>query len=228
MLPRAIIVNTAGVALALTLGLANGGNAAVIWNEAVNGDFSGNNLAPTPLGSLSIGDNEVFGSTGRNGAGVVDRDYFTFTVPAGLALSGIIVLAGTTSLGPTNTSFIGISAGNTVNHDPAVVTDALGLLGWRHFAGSPNPQSDIGINILGEIGNPPTQPPAGVPGATGFTPPLSAGVYSVWVQETATGSTNYGFDFVLVPEPASAAGLLTGLVLLAMLRRRRPPSPRPV
>lgn len=221
MLPRTIVANTAGIALALTLGLASAGDAAVIWNEAINGDFSGNNLAPTPLGTLGIGDNEVFGSTGRNAAGVVDRDYFTFTVPAGLALGAIIVLDGTTSLGPTNISFIGISAGNMVNHDPNVVTDALGLLGWRHYAGAPNPQSDIGINILGEIGSPPIQPPAGVPGATGFTPPLPAGAYSVWIQETATGSANYGFDFVLVPEPASAAALLTGLVFLAALRRRR-------
>ena len=168
MLPRAIVVNTAGIALALTLGLTGASDAAVIWNEAINGDFSNSNLAPTPVGSLSAGDNEVLGSTGRNSAGVVDRDYFTFTVPVGLALSGIIVLDGTTSLGPSNTSFIGISAGNMVNHDPTVVTDASGLLGWRHYAGSPNPNSDIGINILGEIGNPPTQPPAGVPGRPGL------------------------------------------------------------
>ena len=30
----------------------------------------------------------------------------------------------------------------------------------------------------------------------GFTPPLPAGTYSVWIQETAAGSSvNYGFDF---------------------------------
>jgi hypothetical protein len=34
---------------------------------------------------------------------------------------------------------------------------------------------------------------------------------------------HYGFDFVLapVPEPASSIGLLTGLALLAALRRHR-------
>jgi hypothetical protein len=61
-------------------------------------------------------------------------------------------------------------------------------------------------------------------GATGFVPPLGPGTYSVWVQENGVcgpSLCHYGLDFVLVPEPASSAGVLTGLALLAFVRRYR-------
>jgi hypothetical protein len=64
------------------------------------------------------------------------------------------------------------------------------------------------------------------PPATGFLPPLGSGDYAVWIQETGVcgpSLCNYGFDFTLaeIPEPASGAIVLTGLALLAALRRHR-------
>ena len=99
----------------------------------------------------------------------------------------------------------------------AVATTAAGLLGWRHL----DPAADIGHDILPLIGNP--SPPMG---ATGFIPPLGPGIYTVWVQETGVCIPNlcaYGVDFVLAPEPASGALMLSGLALFAGLRwsRRR-------
>ena len=78
------------------------------------------------------------------------------------------------------------------------------LLGWRHYG-----PADIGNDILPEIGQ--------GAGAQGFTPPLlGPGSYSVWIQETGSGSANYGFNFRLaaVPEPATWAMMIVGFGLV--------------
>jgi hypothetical protein len=75
-----------------------GGN--VIYDESVSGDLSNSGPAPTPL-TVSLGSNQVFGTTGKSTTGVIDRDYFTFTVPKGLFLSAITLLPGTETLGPS-------------------------------------------------------------------------------------------------------------------------------
>jgi hypothetical protein len=105
-------------------------------------------------------------------------------------------------------SFIGLQAGNEVTL-PTNATSAAGLLGWDHYS-----PGDIDTDILPTIGT-------GL-GATDFVPPLGAGDYAVWVQDTGTGTANYGFDFVVanVPEPASWTMMLFGLIGLAQLRLR--------
>jgi hypothetical protein len=225
------LLGSAGAALlTVVFGLAGAARADVTaWDEAVNGPLSSSGDTPTPLAFIAGVGNDVLGVDGRAVAGgPVDRDYFTFTVPTGSALTALIVLPGTTSASPptggTNVSFIGIEAGPKITL-PTNATTADGLLGWRHFAGVPNPEPDIGKDILAEIGNPNTTPPLGAPGATGFTPPLGPGTYSVWIQETGVCGPDlchYGFDFVLaVPEPASAGIVLTALAFLTVLRRHR-------
>ena len=61
--------------------------------------------------------------------------------------------------------------------------------------------------------------------ATGFVGALQAGSYAFWIQETATGSAVYNFDFRVsaVPEASTSLMLMAGLVGLAGLRfsRRR-------
>jgi hypothetical protein len=172
----------------------------VIYNESVSGDLSNSGTAPTVL-TIAVGSNQVFGTTGKTNS-IVDRDYFTFTVPAGDMLSAITVLPGTQTLGNLGLSFIGMEAGPevTVGTSPP---DASGLLGWLHYG-----TGDIGADILPLMGS------AG-DGASGFTPPLPSGTYSFWVQEASAGTVNYGFDFsVATPEPGSQAMLLVGLGLL--------------
>jgi hypothetical protein len=206
--------------LAAVFGLAAAARADVIaWDESVNGPFSPNRLAPTPV-TFVAGGNDILGSYGTAADGTLDLDYFTFTVGAGSKLSAIIVLPGTTVAG--SFSFIGIEAGPQITLPPEPA-NAMGLLGFRHT----NPATDIGNDILPLIGN----PPVGLMGATGFVPPLGPGTYSVWIQEDDPGCNpfpcHYGFDFVLAtaptltPEPASSAGVLTGLALLAFVRRHR-------
>ena len=184
----------------LLLALATAGSAtsqaAVIWNEPVNGDLSNSGLSPTSL-SLGLGSNRILGSTGDSGQGV-DRDYFTFTLPAGTALTSITLLNNTFVSGAF--SFIGFQAGAQVTVQPSGA-GGQALLGWTHYA-----NGDIGTDILPSIT------------ATGEIP---SGTYSVWVQDTG-GPATYGFDFGVtpVPVPPAAILLLSGLLGSGLVRRR--------
>jgi hypothetical protein len=132
MLRPVISVTIAGVAVALMLGLAGPARAVVIWDEAINGPF-GNFDQQTQLGPFAAGDNEIRGTVGQTSPGVFDRDYFSFSVPAGLGLTELIVV-NATSAGPLGISFIGIGAGTAITVGPVPTPpDASFLLGWRHY-----------------------------------------------------------------------------------------------
>jgi hypothetical protein len=83
------------LACAFLYGMAAHGDT--IYNVSVLGDLSNSGLTPTLL-TLSLGLNDLFGTTGKTGT-VIDRAYFTFTVPQGLYLTAITVLPGTQTLG---------------------------------------------------------------------------------------------------------------------------------
>ena len=194
------------LACAFLYGMAAHGDT--IYNESVSGDLSNSGLTPTLL-TVSLGSNDVFGTTGRNATTGVDRDYFTFTIPQGQYLTAITVLPGTQTLGPMGESFIGIESGPEVTVSPAATT-AAGLLGWYHYD-----TGDIGVNILPLMGT------SGL-GSTGFTTPLPAGTYSFWVQEGNVGTVPYGLEFtVATPEPASWTMLLMGMAALVGKTARR-------
>jgi hypothetical protein len=182
-----------------------------VYNESVSGDLNNNGLTPTVL-TFSQGLNDVFGTTGKGAGptGVIDRDYFTFTVAPGLELTSITVLPGTMTLGAGDLSFIGVEAGPVVDVLTSATT-AAGLLGWTHYG-----VDDItnGTNIL---------PLMGIPnlGSTGFTGPLPPGTYSFWVQEASVGTVQYGLEFNEAPEPSTWTMLLTGMTLLAGTAARR-------
>lgn len=178
------------------------------WNEAVDGDLSGDGLAPSVVG-LAPGTTFVRGVTGRAVAGgPVDRDYFTVSIPAGFELSSLTVLEGTVPL--VDVGFIAVMNGSTFTVPPDTQS-AAGILGFALYS-----QNDIGNDILPAMG-------ISTVGSTGFTPPLPAGAYSFWVQETGVGVAPYGFAFAVtaVPEPATALSLLAGLALLGAALKRR-------
>src|SRR5262249_11662560 len=102
---RIALMTAALAALAVS-----GARAGTIWDESVNGDFSGDGLTPTSL-TATIGHNTVLGTTGNGGQGV-DQDYFRFTVPTGALLTGIFLLDNTFVSG--GSSFAGMEAGPQV------------------------------------------------------------------------------------------------------------------
>lgn len=195
MRSSSLIVSIAAVA---TLAASQGAHAAMLWDESVNGDFSNSGAAPTAL-TLGIGSNQILGTTGNAGQGV-DLDYFTFTLAPGQTLTSITVLANTFVSGQF--SFIGIQPGPQVTVSPSGA-GAQALLGWAHY-GMP----DIGTDLLASQISP------GVP--------LTAGAYSVWVQDTG-GPATYGFDFSTVqavPLPPSLLLMASSLFGFGFLRRR--------
>jgi hypothetical protein len=199
--------------LSLPAGLGSSAFGGTLWNSTVNGPLSTSGLAPTALGPLTLGDNDVFATTGSSATGVVALNYFTVTVPVGFALDSLTVLPGTQVGGLT--SFIGLEAGPQVTVSPDATT-AAGLLGWWHYG-----PADINTNILPEMA-------ISAEGSSGFTTPLGPGQYSFWIQELSTGTFPFGFGLGLVsassvPEPGTLTTSLIGLAILSpvLLRRRR-------
>jgi hypothetical protein len=190
---------------AVSLLAALDAHAAIVYVESVSGDLSGNGLAPTSI-SVGVGSNEIYGNTGRNSTTGTDRDYFTISVPTGRQIIALVEKAGTTTVG--GVSFFAVQPGTQVTV-PVSPSDATGLLGWMHYFGT---ATDVDtLEALGSNGF----------GATNFTPPLPAGAYAFWVQDTGLGSSSYGFDIVIAPEPGVAALLLLGCGAFGLARTRR-------
>jgi hypothetical protein len=184
---RLVPLTLAAVLLAAPLARASS------YDEAVNGDLSGNRLAPSSL-ALTPGDNTVTGTVI-----VGDIDYLTITVPVGYALTQINLL---NFVSIDDLAFIAIQAGSTFTQPPTG-TDVTQLLGWAHF-GLPVPAPYFAV--LGTA-----------PGAIGFTAPLPAGPYTLWIQQASAQQVAYTWDFVAggaVPEPGSAALALFGAATL--------------
>jgi hypothetical protein len=180
--------------------------AAVVYDESVSGDLSNSGLAATVVGFAS-GSNQVLGTTGSQ-----DRDYCTFSIPVGMQLDAIMLLPGTTV--GSAVGFIAMQAGTQVTLPPFPAS-AAGLLGWHHYG-----PSDVGQDILDNMSIPSA-------GSSGFSIPLTAGSYAIWVQELTPGSYDYGLDFMVsspaaVPEPATSVSLACGLAAILALRNRSP------
>jgi hypothetical protein len=182
---------------ALLLSSANAG-ATVIHDEAGDGDLSSDRFNPTSY-SLSVGTSSII-ATSVSG----DREFVTLNIPGGAELSALTLA---TYAGLDDTAFIAIQSGTTMTVDPDSPNPAL-LLGYSHFGPGPG---NVGTDILDDIG-------MGA-GSIGFTPPLPAGDYTFWIQQTGGNAATYQFDFGVTPEPASLA--LLGMGGLALIRRRR-------
>jgi hypothetical protein len=130
-------------------------------------------------------------------------------VPAGYALQSLTVLPGTTAL-PGAGAFIGLQAGSQLTL-PVDTFSAAGLLGWTLFG-----PDQIGTDLFDVMS-------LSANDSSGFTVPLPAGSYSLWVQETGAGTANYALEFMVVevPEAPTVLTMLGGLALLAAALRRR-------
>jgi hypothetical protein len=176
--------------------VASQSRGGTIWDEAVNGDLSGDRQAPTTL-MLSPGSNELFATSVAG-----DLEYVTFTVPPGGTWTELVLRSYS---GNDALAFLAIQQGTTFT-EPPFTPDVSKLLGWAHFG----PRAGhLGNDFLAETGN--------GAGAQGFTPPLPAGPYTMWLQQTGTVSS-YQLDFVVVPEPASL--LLAGVALATLITCR--------
>ena len=122
-------------------------------------EISNDRGTPSDGGTLSIGDNVVTatqeGESGENG--VRDRDYFTFTVPDGAVLTGIILTDYDIGQDATaEDGFMGIQLGNQITVDPITGAPDAGtspLLGAIVYE-----PGNVGANLLalmaagGEVG----------------------------------------------------------------------------
>lgn len=195
MQTRALAAIAAVVAVAAPLA-----HADVLWDEAVNGDLSSDNLNPNSF-ALLPGSNTIFGSTSPNPE--LDPDFFTLSVPAGFEISSIVFVRYQSG---DDQAFFAMEVGGQITDTGSPVsllTAALigGVVG-----------SMEGDELLDDLqeGN--------VWG--GFAGNLGAGTYTFWYQETAA-ATSYGFDFVVTPVPAPASASLLAVGGLALVRRRR-------
>jgi len=185
--------------LAVSTGVASGG---LLFDESVDGDISNNRLSPTVFGILEPGANSLRAST-QSG----DLEYVTFTVPAGASLTALRLTEFTSA---DDVAFLAIQAGTTFSVTPSEAANNIGsLLGWTHFGtGGLAGTALVGTDILDEIGS--------GAGSAGFTPPLSSGAYTLWIQQTQAQPVGFGLEFTAIPEPVHglwvAGAILAGAV----------------
>lgn len=148
------------------------------YDEGTSGDLSDDRLAPDTM-ALEFGSNVVTSTQQGDSLGR-DIDYLHVIVPAGMELTNLNVDGYIGD--PGDLAFLGVQAGTTftVDAENAKASDLLGGVVYGDF--------DIGFDILPGIGS--------LGGAIGFTPPLPAGSYTWWFNQTGglTGST---LDFVV-------------------------------
>lgn len=169
---------------------------AIDYDESVDGDLPDDRLNPAFF-TLDYGSN-VFSLL----SGFEDRDYFTLTVPPLRELQRIDLLTYSPTFG---VSFLGMEAGPIIT-TPAETPDPSVLLGYSLFG-----FLDVGSNLLIEMST--------SPGAIQFTPPLPAGQYAFWAQETAPFEVTFTFNFIINIIPKPLASWLLPLLFLAAWRR---------
>lgn len=179
--------------------------AAVIYDEALQGDLSSINTSPTPL-VLSAGQNVIRGVMGgTNGAD--DPDFMTLTVAPGLALTGLHLDELTVVEGALGTLgvFTAISIGPAIRMD---IESGEGRHLSNAFARGPK-------NLLADFAD-----GSFAGGLPAFSTPLPAGTYTLWIQEM-TARVSYQFTITTAPVPEPATAGLLGLAAVSIFASRR-------
>ncbi|MEM6528061.1 MAG: dockerin type I domain-containing protein [Chloroflexota bacterium] len=140
-----------------------------IFDETTSGDLSDSNTAPSGPFLLNEGSNIVIADQQGNPR---DVDYLTIIIPAGFEWTGLFLDAYVAGTG--NRAFIGLQAGSTFTTD-FNNTSATDLLGGLTYG-----STQVGTDILDDMGT--------LGGAQGFTPPLGAGTYTLWLNQTGPNS----------------------------------------
>ncbi|MCH2133201.1 MAG: hypothetical protein MK116_05565 [Phycisphaerales bacterium] len=164
-------------------------SADLMWDEAIDGDLSGDYLNPTQMFTKGVNNHVIFDSVSA------DREYWTFTIEEGYQLSAIIV---DDWVSEDDLAFIAVASGS-VFPTPPDAPDVTTLLGYAHFG-----ELDLGNDILQNIG--------GGLGSIGFSGALGAGTYTWWAQETGPFNDHIDLNFVVtaVPGPSALALLAAG------------------
>jgi PEP-CTERM motif len=190
---------------------------AIIFDEAVSGDLSNNQLAPTAL-TLTPGSNSVIGSVNGFPPGTDAQDWVSFTIPTGFVMTSYV---NSGYVSADDQGFTGFQSGSSFSGDPFTAGSYAGYAHFGFAATNPDgtpPSTTVGVDLLPLMAN-----PSFAPGATGFSPPLHAGTYTFLIQQGNPTTTSYQFDMNVrsVPEPGSSLCLLGigGLVILALRRR---------
>jgi hypothetical protein len=199
----------AATALATTLAaLASAAATAqiVAFDEARDGDASDDRFAPTTV-ALTEGVNTLRGFSGQSPTpDVHDLDYITFTVPMGFQLESFVLQDA--SVGGAF-SFVGLEAGPFITIPADWTSVESPLLGWAHFG-----SADVGLDLFPTLAN--------SPGSVGFSGPLQAGTYALWIMELDTSEPHtYAFGLGVTAVPAPSALLVSALFGAATRRRSR-------
>jgi hypothetical protein len=178
----------------------------VVFDEARDGDASDNRFAPT-TGALGAGVNTIRGFSGQSPTpDVHDLDYITFTVAEGFRLDSFVLQSA--SVGGAF-SFVGLQAGPIVTIPADWTSIETPLLGWAHFG-----SADVGVDLLPVM--------SASPGSVGFSGPLAAGTYALWIMELDTSEPHtYSFGLGVTAVPAPAALALAAACGLLPRRRAR-------
>jgi len=195
--------------LALLLAATPSAAGAFSYDEGIDGDLSGDRLAPTAL-LAALGSNTL---SATSVAG--DLEYVHLSLPSGTSLASLVL----TSFSSTDdVAFIAVQAGSAFSVPPASATPG-DLLGYAHFgSGSLAGGATVGNDMLDDLG--------AAADAIGFVPPLTGSDYTFWIQQTGPQPFGYTLDFQVVPEPRTGALVVMGLIALAARRRQRN-APRP-
>ncbi len=172
-------------------------DSRIVHDEGADGTadpLSSDNNNPTDLGDLTHGSNIVRGHIDAAKT-VGDVDVFTFRIDTGFQLDGLFVLEYEYVTPPSNpnerNAFLAINDADSfpynaqeldLNQNPDL--DEFLFLGGTVF----------GLDDLADVGGGNILPRAGVVTGRRFTPPLEAGIYTIYIQQTGPANT-YALDF---------------------------------